>query len=392
MSQAIDHAALASVDFHVTPTRDANDSFFTGLNSQAHCVRIADAGDPATSRSVWISSALRRVREDRVRLLARRSAPPSAGQIVVARVEKIGKNARLELPNGRAKTLHPGDTFAGVFGNRYATNQFEGYARADGDACEMLSMGGLCGQVVSAHSSMKEPTRLQLLGALADDDGKPLHLCDFAMTPVSFTNRPQVTAICGTTMDAGKTYTAMSILRGLVSAGRTVAAIKLTGTACCQDTWKMRDAGASMVFDFVDGGHASTYLCSVKDLMTLFDTLSSHAAARGVQHIVVEIADGLLQRETASLLGHRPFLSSVDAWVLAASDPLGVCGALPVLRRAGVEPLAVSGLLTCSPLAMREAEAATGMRCLTADALMGGALNELLIAREVSHVRKEVVA
>ena len=151
----------------------------------------------------------------------------------------------------------------------------------------------------------------------------------------------------------------------------------------------MRDAGAAPVYDFVDGGHASTYLCSIKDLTTLFDALRCHAAARGVQHIVVEIADGVLQRETAALLGHRSFVTAVDAWVLAASDPLGVVGALPVLRRAGIEPVAVSGLFTCSPLAMREAEAATGMRCMTADALMMGALNESLTAAEEC---KEVVA
>ncbi len=154
----------------------------------------------------------------------------------------------------------------------------------------------------------------------------------------------------------------------------------------------MRDAGASLVFDFVDGGHASTYLCSIKDLTTLFETLLTHAAAQGIQHVLVEIADGLLQRETAALLGHRQFIGAVDAWLLAASDPLGVAGALGVMRRAGIEPVAVSGLLTCSPLAMREAEAATGLRCITAEALMTGALNETLLAVEPAFACKGFVA
>lgn len=365
-------------------------SELTGLNSRLHAVRLTDGRGAAMA--VWVPSALRRVPESRMRKLVARKVPPTEGQIVVAQVEKIGKNARLELPNGRARTLHAGDRIAVVFGNRYATNQFEGYARAEGDACEMLSMGGLCGLVVSAHVSMKEPTKLRLLGSLADADGEPLYMRDFAMTPVTTTLRPQATAVCGTTMDAGKTHTALSVLRGLVQAGRTVAAIKLTGTACCQDTWKMRDAGATLVFDFVDGGHASTYLCSIKDLTTLFETLRSHAAAAGVQHIVVEIADGLLQRETAALLSHRAFVEEIDAWVLAASDPLGVVGALPMMRRAGIEPVVVSGLLTCSPLAMREAEAATGVRCMTAEALMMGALNGSLIASEAACACKEVVA
>src|SRR5256886_12837202 len=33
-----------------------------------------------------------------------------------------------------------GDLLAVVFGNRYATRQFEGYARADGEDCDLLSM------------------------------------------------------------------------------------------------------------------------------------------------------------------------------------------------------------------------------------------------------------
>ena len=362
---------------------------FTGLNSRAHILRMHHG---EMHLDVWVSSGLRRVPESRMVRIVPRKAPPFEGQIVVAQVDSIGKNARVELPTGRAKALHAGDVFAAVFGNRYATNQFEGYARAEGDMCEMLSMGGLCGLVVSAHSSMKEPTKLRLLGALADQDGQPLYMRDFALPPVTTKNRPHVTAVCGTTMDSGKTYTAMSVLRGLVQAKRSVASIKLTGTACCQDAWKMRDAGATLVFDFVDGGHASTYLCSIKDLMTLFETLRSQAAAQGVQHIVMEIADGLLQRETAALLGHRPFLSAVDSWVLAAADPLGAAGALAILRRAGLEPRAISGLLTCSPLAMREAEAATGVRCLTTESLMAGALSEELIASAEAGARKEGAA
>ena len=52
------------------------------------------------------------------------------GDIILARIEQIGRNRRLELANGRASTLQDGDLAAVVFGNRYATRQFEGYARS----------------------------------------------------------------------------------------------------------------------------------------------------------------------------------------------------------------------------------------------------------------------
>jgi hypothetical protein len=199
-------------------------------------------------------------------------------------------------------------------------------------------------------------------------------------------DEPRVTVVCGTSMDSGKTHTVVSLVRGLVQAGHSVACIKLTGTACCQDIWKMGDAGAWPTLDFVDGGLPSTYLCEVQELTELFATLRSHAAAQGVQHVVVEIADGVLQRETAALLGHHPFTSQVDGWVLAAGDPLGALGAQHILRRAGIEPIAASGLLTCSPLAAREAELATGLRVLTADALAAGTLNEVLTAETCKEV------
>ena len=111
--------------------------------------------------------ALRRVPETRLASLLPWAAPPQEGDLALARLEQIGKNTGLELPDGRRCTLHEGDLLAVVFGNRYATEQFEGYAGADGDRCDLLSMGGLCGLAKSKHARVPEPTKLRLLGATA---------------------------------------------------------------------------------------------------------------------------------------------------------------------------------------------------------------------------------
>src|SRR5262245_20156278 len=87
-----------------------------------------------------ISYALRRVPKAKLATLLSHPDRPQPGDIVLTRLEKIGKNTRLELAEGRAATLHQGDLLAVVFGNRYATEQFEGYAEADGGACDLLSM------------------------------------------------------------------------------------------------------------------------------------------------------------------------------------------------------------------------------------------------------------
>src|SRR5712691_322763 len=96
-----------------------------------------------------IPYALRRVPPTRFASLLPLPEAPQPGDIVLARLEKVGKNAHLELTDGRRCTLHEQDLLAVVFGNRYAPRQFEGYARANGDRCDLLSIGGLCGLVKS---------------------------------------------------------------------------------------------------------------------------------------------------------------------------------------------------------------------------------------------------
>jgi hypothetical protein len=95
--------------------------------------------------------------------------------------------------------------------------------------------------------------------------------------------------------------------------------------------------------------------------------------------VVVEVADGLLQRETAALLRSPRFVASVDAWVMAAAEPLAALGGVQLLRQLGIEPVAISGRLSMSPLGLREAEAATGVRCLSASEIQSGALNDRLL-------------
>jgi hypothetical protein len=297
---------------------------------------------------------------------------------VLAKLEKIGKNATLELANGRRCNLHEGDLLAVVFGNRYATLQFEGYARSSGDSCDLLSMGGLCGLVESKHAKAAEPSKLRLLGAIGDFNGSPLNLRDFSLAPLSQPNHPNVVVVCGTSMDAGKTHTVMSLIMGLRKQGLATAGIKLTGTATGKDTWNMLDAGACIALDFVDGGLPSTYLSTLDELLHLYDLLISRAAGAGASWVVVEIADGLLQRETTALLQHPGFAGSVGAWVFAAGDPLAAVGGVALLRTWAIEPLAISGVVSMSPLGLKETQTATQIPCLTASELQSGTLNARL--------------
>src|SRR2546430_10050871 len=158
----------------------------------------------------------------------------------LARVETLGRNDSVELRDGRRCSLHKGDLLAVVFGNRYATRQFEGYARADGEHCDLLSMGGMCGLVVSKHAECGDPTRLQLLGFIGDPSGSPLRLRQFAIPPSPCNGHPgvRVVVVCGASMDSGKTHTAMSVIAGIHKQGYRVAGAKLTGTATGKGRFK----------------------------------------------------------------------------------------------------------------------------------------------------------
>jgi hypothetical protein len=329
---------------------------------------------------IRIPYALRHIPERAFVHLLRCSTLPAIGDVALAEVKRIGKNTALELSTGRRCALHLGDLIAVAFGNRYATMQFEGYARVQDDQCDLLSMGGLCGLVESKHDSVATPTKLRILGAIGDQQQNSLRCVDFSLPPAPSHRGMRIAVVCGSSMDAGKTYTAMCTIKGLRNKGYRVAGVKLTGTATGRDTWSMLDAGACVALDFTDGGWPSTYLCTREQLTDLYHLLVGHARAQGAEWAVVEIADGLLQVETATLLNNPDFRSTVDFFLFAAGEPMAAVGGIGMLRQWGIEPLAVSGVVSMSPLNIREVEAAVKLRCLTAVELQNGALAALMMA------------
>lgn len=287
-----------------------------------------------------------------------RDTVPRPGGLVLARVEEVGHHTRLELPEGRRATLFAGDEIVVAYGSRYAPDQFEAYVPADVGECHLVAAGGLAARAVSQHQGMRPPTRLTPLGLLADGQGRVVNTADYASQPATGTPvaaRPLTVAVVGTSMNAGKTTTAASLVRGLSRAGYTVGAAKVTGTGAGGDRWLLRDAGAERVLDFTDAGYVSTYQLAPPAVLGVMRSLVGSLASGGAQAIVVEVADGLLQSETAALVADPGFAELTDGVIFAAGDALSAVAGTARLRRLGVEPCAVSGLLTASPLAAREA-------------------------------------
>ena len=306
---------------------------------------------------------------------------PKAGDLVFARVEQLGQHQHLESAAGRRAKLWVGDEIVVAYGSRYAPDQFEAYVPDDLEACHLVAGGGIAARVVNRHSAIRPATRIMPLGLLADGNGERLNLIDWRLPPVApRRTKPLAIAVLGSSMNAGKTTTCAALVRGLAEAGLRVGAAKITGTGSGGDRWSVIDAGACPVFDFTDAGHPSTFGLCGGALADIMHTLTAHLAEGGAEACVLEIADGLLQQETAALATSATFRRTVDGVVFAANGSMSAVAGVDWLRRHGLPVLALSGVVTASPLGIREAAEATGLPVLSPDELGRGAWYPSLVA------------
>ena len=307
---------------------------------------------------------------------------PRLGDLVVARVVSVGAHDHLENVHGRRVQLYPGDVVVGALGNRYATDFYEGYLPS-GSVAHLLTAGGVVGVVASAHVRRGEPTQLEVVGSLAGVSGVGLSMDDFALPlPAASVSAsvggPELGTfvVVGSSMNAGKTTTAAALIRGWARAGLRVGAGKVTGSGSGKDRWMYEDAGAGEIVDFLDFGMASTFGYPLARLRQTMVGIRDTLVARGASVVVLEIADGLLQAETRGLA--EELAGFADGAVLAVADGLSAVAGAAIMRGVGVPVRVVSGLVTASPLAAREAAAATGLAVLSpAELIAGGALDLL---------------
>ncbi len=314
-------------------------------------------------------------------------AVPNSGDVVLARIDRIGKHKQLEFCDGRRSTLFIGDEILICYGNRYAPDQYEALVPKNLAPCHLVAGGGVAAQALSWHEAIPGPTCITPLGLVADAEGIPLNLKNWSLARQTYPQtRPFTIVVVGAAMNAGKTITAAHLIKGAARAKIKVAAAKVTGTGSGGDTWLMRDAGADSVLDFTDCGFVSTYLATKADVESIMQTLVVHLASSGAETIVLEIADGLYQEETAALLSSQLFAQNVDAVMFAANDALGAAAGVEWLRERNLPIVGITGTLAQSPLAMREAASATALRVYHLSQLSDPAfaLNQLVPSRRAA--------
>ena len=319
------------------------------------------------SRAKWAFTT-RRVERSDIAGVGEMTQNFRAGDLVLCEIVKLGQHKKIQLSNQRYSTSYKGDLVVLCIGDRYAPDQFMGTAAWHGEHLDLLAGGGIAGSVEKAHASMAAPTQLRPIGLVQDRMGLNINIDQYALENQTIPDDVTVLGVFGASMNAGKTTAAVSLAHGLCRAGFNVAGVKATGTGAFGDFNAFEDASVP-VTDFTDAGFSSTYRVPLEDIENGFETLVGQAAADGAKVVVVEIADGVFQRETKAILQNSRIIERMDGLLFAAPDALGAVGGVNVLNEHGLEPFAISGMVSCSALGTQEAEETTGVPVVTRDAL-----------------------
>ncbi|MEM7323498.1 MAG: hypothetical protein AAF531_10470 [Actinomycetota bacterium] len=286
--------------------------------------------------------------------------PAVVGDVIVGRVLSVSAHTFYQDRTGWPADLYVGQVALFVFGNRYATDAYEAVV-PDTIPTEvaMVSASGVVAEVRSANSALKTPTMIEVLGRAVDEDLQPISTLDQPVVRrrrgAKTEPRSKLILVVGTSMNAGKSTMATAATRALTMAGHTVKASKVTGTASLKEIFGPRSAGAVAINDFSFLGYPSTYLLPQDEVLGIFDTLDHAIANNPDNYWVVEIADGICQRETATLLASERVQDRIHRLVFCAREPLSVKGGVDTLSEVyGLAPDLIGGLVAAAPLGRAE--------------------------------------
>lgn len=328
----------------------------------------------------------RRVESDDICGLSEDVSKAKAGDLILAEVVSIGSHKRTQLASGRNSTLYIGDKIVLCCGDRYAPDQFEGRAELDGSVCDMLAGGGLIGKMNVKNETIAHPTQLKPLGIFTDKKGEKINISSYGIKKRNSPDNLVVIGVVGSSMNAGKTTATVALAYGLKQAGFDVATIKATGTGAFGDYNAMLDAGIPHVADFTDAGMPSTYLQPMERVEQGLCSLLADAKAKGAEIAVVELADGIYQKETAELLANSKVVRELfDGLMYACGDAVSVVGGIEHLRSLNFDPIAVSGMVSLSPLAVAEAETTANVKILKKEELENADIARGLVAPLISN-------
>ena len=242
----------------------------------------------------------------------------------------------------------------GSIGFRYATDAFHADT-IDISNLHLLTNAGLIGTVESRHNKTSEPTKVKLIGLVTDSStNKKINLKEnmFSSTLHRSINQPSIFVV-GTGMSSGKTTSTARIGKALIEHGLAVSLLKVTGSVSSRDLSEFESTGSGHTADFSDYGFPSTYMCQKDEILSLYASMVNDSIPDS-DVTLIEIADGILQRETQMLLQSDIAQASNIGVILTAPCSCSALTLIDKIKQLGYTPLAVTGLITNSPLFIRE--------------------------------------
>jgi hypothetical protein len=361
--------------------------FSTSPDPAAHIQTVEVASVHQIPRGYIVPSAAFTIQTSLAHAYESSEARPRPGDVMYGRIATLGHHRELENKNGRIHRLTDSSAALFVYGNRYATDAFEAVVPDEPmDYVDLVARSGIIGRVEVRNSRVLAPTTVRLLGRVVDKDGRPVSTLDHSLidpqTTVKKSPRSKLVLVVGTAMNSGKSTAAVAICWALTAMGHRVRASKVTGTASLKEILHMNDAGAGVYNDFTYFGHPSTYMLDECEVLRVFNQLDLKFANNPRNFWVVEVADGLLQRETSMLLASPEVKERIHRLVFCASDTFGAIGGIHVLEdNYDLHPDAISGIVASSPLGIRELTDYTKVPAFDASEPDLRVLSELLIGQ-----------
>lgn len=309
-----------------------------------------------------------------------RDRAPHDGDLVLVTPPAGASGLSVQLVSGRIATAYPGDPVLAVAA-RYRTPLGASCDAPDAlGLAQWVNASGIIGRACNIGGVRSVPPDVQILGVAVDRDGEAIQLGRLVV-PAAPTARPPLSlAVISAATGARASQVTEALVLGLSRMGQVTGAAKPFGMVDSRARWRLLDHGAVLALDPVDSGRLDGSDLDGAALQALVQGQLSLIAAAGGQASVVRLGGGLASPAMARLLNATSLPEMFDGVVVAATDALSATETAVRLGQRGLRVLAISGALTRSPLASREAQAALAIPVLGTEMLVQPAMLQRLMS------------
>ncbi|KAA3627184.1 MAG: hypothetical protein DWQ08_07895 [Proteobacteria bacterium] len=261
--------------------------------------------------------AARRVPTRCMRTLLADHTEPAPGDLLLARVESVGRFDYAQVASCRTAPIREGDEIVVCYAQPDPEHRAASFLTRASGAFDLVDPAGIATRASSRNFPASGPTRLAIIGRLGDDNGKPLNIAEWAIpSGLGLYVRQPIIAVVGERRLPGESCRTVDLVRGLAGSGFSVGVANLTGVSGC---WKIRllqNAGAREVLDITDAGQVEISGQNPEAFERIFLILSGYLTSVDTDVMVMEIEQDVFGHDAAAIVSLPSFQSRVSTIVL----------------------------------------------------------------------------